>query len=293
MEKTKRRFGDRKDGVWLKDIDSMHRMAPYILRKRADREAFIEELIDLTPINEYLARKNAQNPEFKYTIFQVICTAIVKTVTLRPKMNRFIAGRRVYQRNYLSVGFVANKKFSDSSGESMMMLYMDEDNTMDHFNDVMCRKVNGVRLEGKTDNSTNVMDKLTRMPRPLLAVVSWLLYALDYFGRVPYDIIKEEPNYSSIFLTNLGSIKLNADYHHLNNWGTNSLFVVIGEKKIRPFFDDQGNMEMKDSLKISITLDELIADGYYYSKTIKLLKYLLAHPDLLDLPANEEVNYDN
>ena len=52
MEKTKRRFGDRKDGVWRKDIDSMHRMAPYILRKRADREAFIEELIDLTPINE-------------------------------------------------------------------------------------------------------------------------------------------------------------------------------------------------------------------------------------------------
>ena len=119
-----------------------------------------------------------------------------------------------------------------------------------------------------------------------------LIRFLDYFGRVPYPIVKEEPNYSSIFLSNLGSIKLNAAYHHLNNFGTNSLFVVIGEKMIKPWFDEEGNITMRDTLQIGITLDERIADGYYYAKSIKLFKHLLEHPELLELPANEEVNYD-
>lgn len=51
-------------------------------------------------------------------------------------------------------------------------------------------------------------------------------------------------------------------------------------------------MSMKDILPIGITLDERIADGYYYSKTVKLLKYLLANPELLETAAKEEVDYE-
>ena len=35
----------------------------------------------------------------------------------------------------------------------------------------------------------------------------------------------------------------------------------------------------------------IVADGYYYSKSIALFKYLLEHPQLLDRPANEEVEF--
>ena len=34
-----------------------------------------------------------------------------------------------------------------------------------------------------------------------------------------------------------------------------------------------------------------IADGYYYAKTIRLLKKLLENPVLLETPANEKVEY--
>lgn len=49
---------------------------------------------------------------------------------------------------------------------------------------------------------------------------------------------------------------------------------------------------MRQVLDIGITLDERIADGYYYSKTIKLLKYLLSNPELLDEDVSNEVNYE-
>ena len=49
---------------------------------------------------------------------------------------------------------------------------------------------------------------------------------------------------------------------------------------------------MKDSVDIGLTVDERIADGYYFSKTVKLLKKILENPELLELPFGEEVDYE-
>jgi len=92
-------------------------------------------------------------------------------------------------------------------------------------------------------------------------------------------------------LSNLGSLKLHSGYHHLTNWGTTSVFCAIGEAKKRPFFDEDGTVHMLESVDIGLTIDERLADGYYYSKTIRLLKKLLENPELLDKPLNEEVEY--
>ena len=120
----------------------------------------------------------------------------------------------------------------------------------------------------------------------------WILHKLDFYGRAPYDLVKTDPNYATCFVTNLGSIKLKSGYHHLSNWGTNSIFVVVGEKKLSPFYDEKGNVTMKETIDLGLTLDERLADGYYYSKTVKLVKYLLENPHLLELPACEEVDYE-
>ena len=58
---------------------------------------------------------------------------------------------------------------------------------------------------------------------------------LDKHGWVPADIIATDPYYSSVVISNLGSIKLKCGYHHLTNWGTCSLFCIIGrEEAVRP-----------------------------------------------------------
>ena len=67
--------------------------------------------------------------------------------------------------------------------------------------------------------------------------------------------------------------------------------MAIGEIKKRPFFDEDGNVTMKNSVDLGLTIAERLADGYSYSKTVKLIRYLLEHPELLELPANAEVEY--
>lgn len=294
MEKTKqkRRRGDRRDGVWLRDLDPMHGFTPYLYPNRADNEAFIQEEIELTQLNAYLDEKNAQNPEFKYTYFQAILSAFVKTVVLKPRLNRFIAGNRVYQRNALTAAFVVKKQFNENAEEALAYLSFNDESTFESVRAQIYNEVHAFRKENKTDNSTDGMALLLKCPRWVLRVIMRILFFLDYRGIVPMFLIKTDPNYCSIFLSNLGSIKLNAAYHHLNNWGTNSLFCVIGEKFQKPVYDEDGTPHMRQFLKIGITLDERIADGYYYSRAIRLLRHLLYNPALLEAPAKTPVDID-
>ena len=144
----------------------------------------------------------------------------------------------------------------------------------------------------KVDSSTENMDILNKLPRWLgKAAVKFIMF-LDKHGWVPQDMIATDPYYSSVVLSNLGSIKLKCGYHHLTNWGTCSLFCIIGEKALRPFFDDQGQAAMRETLDLGLTIDERLADGYYYSKSVRLLKYLLEHPWELEKPMKEEVQYE-
>lgn len=292
MKNKKRdKFGDRRDGVWIKETDPMHAFVPYLYPNRADNEAFISERIDLEEINRYIEEKNSAGLQDPYKLFHVLLAAIVKTLTLRPKMNRFIKGYRIYQRKTLTLAFVVKKKFADEGKEALAFVEFDEKDTIETIREKLYSEINQCRGE-KMDNSTAGMDLLTKMPRFLLRFVVWMLHKLDFYGRVPEFLIKTDPNHATCFITNLGSIGLRPGYHHLNNWGTNSIFVIIGEKKLRPVYDEEGNMRMKETLDLGLTLDERIADGYYYSKTVKLLKYLLNNPELLERPAGEEVDYD-
>ena len=106
MAEQKRRWGDRRDATLLRDVDSLHFIMGIIYPNRADNEAYIAERVNLGPIKEYIATKNYEGIPFKYTFFHVILTALVKTVILRPKLNRFYANENYYQRNKVTAGFV-------------------------------------------------------------------------------------------------------------------------------------------------------------------------------------------
>ena len=118
METQKRRRGDRRDGRLLRELDSLHFITGIIYPNRCDNEAYISERIDLTPVKEYIARRNETETDFPYTYFHLVLTALVKTITLRPKMNRFIVNGNFFQRNEVTASFVVKKQFSDKGAEA-------------------------------------------------------------------------------------------------------------------------------------------------------------------------------
>lgn len=288
---AERRFGDRRDAKLLRDTDALHFIMGIIYPNRADNEAYIAERVNLEPIKAYLAKKNVEGIPFKYTFFHVILTALVKTVTLRPKLNRFYANENYYQRNKVTAGFVIKKEFSDGSEEAMALLEARPDATIDTIHEEIRQRVQATRSEQKMNTTDNSMDILNKLPRFLSKAAIRFIRWLDRHGWCPDFLIGDDPNYSSVFLSNLGSIKLRSGYHHLTNWGTTSLFVVVGEMKERIFRNENGEDEYRNSVDLGLTIDERLADGYYYSKSVRLLKYILEHPECLERPFSEPVDY--
>lgn len=283
---------NRRDAFLVPETDPMHAMMPYILPNRADNEAVMNEKLDLTAVEEYIAKKNADNPEYKYTFFHIMCAAIAKTIYLRPKMNRYYLGYRMYERKDISLSFTVKRRFEDDSDEVLALIKINKESDeapISQIYESVKKIVFSARKENKNDGATDAMAILTKLPRPILKFVMNTLGFLDYYDKYPKSLMDVDPYYSTVFISNLGSIKMHASYHHLANWGTNSLFVVIGEKKLCPVFNPDGTYEMKNMLPLGMTIDERIADGYYFAKTIKILRKLIENPELLERPLSEQV----
>ena len=290
-ETKKRKWGDRSDAVWLKDLPSMNRIMPCIMPNRADNEAYISVDIDYKPLEAYLAKKNEGLTEDKYTFFHVIACAIGKAFVLRPKMNRFVCNNRVYQRNDITVAFTVKKKFNDKAEEALALFRIGEKETMDSFHEKIMKVIHITKSDTEKDTSTDAMDIIAKLPQWVINLIAKFVLWLDKHGWAPQSLIGSDPNHSAIFLSNLGSIGLEVGYHHLVNWGTNSCFVVLGKKHMKMIHYADGSQELKEVVPLGITLDERIADGYYYSGTVALVKTLLENPELLDMPADTPVEY--
>lgn len=284
-------FGDRKDGKLLRELDSLHFITGVIYPNRCDNEAYISETIDLTNINKYLKKKNTKDIEYQYSLFQLIVTALAKTITLRPKLNRFIVNGNFYQHNDVSTSFVVKKLFADDGAEALAFLHLKDNDNLDTIHEKIYKEVSTQRSE-KKDSTTESMDILNKIPRFISKFAIHVIMWLDKHGWVPESMISNDPYYSSVVISNLGSIKLKSGYHHLTNWGTCSMICLIGEKKKKPVFNSKGEAKMIETVDIGLTIDERIADGYYYSKSVRLLKKLLENPKLLEENLNKEVSID-
>ena len=172
METREKKRGDRFDGYWLRDeVPAMNSFMAYLFPNRADNEAFIEQSIDLRPMDAFLAKKNAGLEKDKYSYFHVILAACVKCFVLRPRMNRFISGNRIYQRDHISVAFVVKKRFEDSSSEGLAYKRYTGDDTIDTLHASILEEIYQCRRTDVEDNSNAFMQKLMRLPSWLLRLV--------------------------------------------------------------------------------------------------------------------------
>ncbi len=291
--KRKRKWGDRHDGSRIRDLDSFHVFLPYLYPNRTDSEAYFSETFDLTNAYQYIRERNAGEYEYRTTLFQLFIAAFAKTCMIRPQMNRFIDGKRFYMRHDVSIAFIAKREMSDKGDEAMVCMTFRKDDTLFSFQKRLQERLTKARSGDDADTTTNAMNTLARMPRFAVAFVMRIFRFLEYFSIMPSSLISGDPSFTTVFVANLGSIKGKAGYHHLNNWGTNSIFLVLGKAyKKRMYMQETDSYEMRDVIDIGMTVDERISDGFYFIKTIRLIQYLLENPQLLELPLGDEIEFE-
>ena len=282
-------MGDRFDAKYLKDVDSMHFIMPFMYPDRCDNQAFFTFKIDLTNLNEYLEKKNAENPDYKYNMFQCVVTAALKTIFLRSKLSIFIHNRKMYRRNEVSAAFTVKQEFSDNGGEVLAFLHAKPEWNIDDVHNEIRRQLLKLKTKGYTDESTSIMDKLNKAPKWITRPLIGGICRLEKKGLIPPALVETDPYHSSIVLANLGSIGLPNGYHHLTNWGTTSMFLLIGTIGRLPFYEND-SVTFRDGVELGFTVDERIADGFYFARSIKMLQLFLDQPELLERPMNEKLS---
>ena len=288
------KFFSRPDGVYLRNIDPFMRFFPYVMKGRNESAIYFRQQIDATAIRAYLNEKNreaaASGEGVKATIFHAVLAALVKTVAERPQMNRFIIGRRIYQRNRLSCAFVIKREFKDDANEEIAIMKFEPDDTLPSIALRIQQEVRKVRQEAKQNEkkrhgAVNWFNYVMSTPRILMRGVVRFLGYLDYHGWLPRYIIDVDPMHTSVFLSNLGSLNVDAPFHHLFEWGTTSVFMTIGVMEKAPVVLPDNTLAVHDVINIAFTLDERISDGFYFARSIKRFQYFLENPLELEKPS--------
>ncbi len=279
-----RKLGDRRDGTLIRDIDAMHYIMPLMYPNRCDNEAYMKLSVDITKTEEYIKEFNKAHPDTRIAIFDVVISAILKIIRLRPQLNRFICNQTLYQRNNLTAAFTVKKDFRDDGDETLARIVASDSDNLESLSAQIRQQIDACKTQN--DQSTEAMNFIMKIPGK--HIISKIAIFLDKHGWMPQAAIATDPYQCSVVLTNLGSIGMDIGYHHLMNWGTNSIFVVVGTKKFKPHYDQEGNVTMIKELDLSFTIDERISDGFYYGRSMKLLKQLIENPQLLESPISED-----
>lgn len=292
LEKRPRKWGDRRDGHWVKDAPGINVVMSCLYPKRTDSEVYLHLEVDITDLLRYIEEKNGPGAEYKTTLFHCIVAIVARAVNERPKLNRFVQGARTYERDEITISFVAKRRFTDHSEEALMVYKAKGSDTLADISRRIVGEVHEMREQKQAEGLDDILNKFGRLPRPLLMLIVRTVRWLDFWGKVPKVFTEGDPNYTTVLISNLGSIKCPAVYHHLNNYGTNSVLLTIGAMHKAPTVMPDGSVQVRDFVDIGATLDERIGDGFYFARSLKLIQYICAHPELLDRPLEEDSGYD-
>jgi hypothetical protein len=278
----KRRLGDRYDGRLLRKIDPFFKVMPYLMRTRGDSQVFFDDRIELEKVEEFLKQKRRSgNRNVKF--LHIIIAAMVRTISQKPRLNRFIAGQKIYARNEILVSLAIKKQLNENSEETTIKLKFEPEDTLGN----VVAKVNAVVSENKNDENKNDTDKTAKIfslcPGFVIKFLVWLLTKLDYFGLMPRILNKVSPFHTSVFITDLGSLGIQPVYHHIYEFGTTSVFVAFGAKQKEKVLDDKNTVIEKKYVNLKVVADERIVDGHYYASAFRLFKKLIENPERLEL----------
>lgn len=262
------------DGRRVK-VHPYRRMMAVLMRGRNESAVYFEQQLDLTRTLPWLAARN-ERAETRATLFHLILHALAGILHERERLNRFTLGHRTYQRTGVFLSFAAKKGMRDDAALATIKREFPRDESFDGLIGALTGEIGGARSE-KPSAMDRELKILNALPGFLLVLLVALLRRLYRWGLAPRGLIDTDPLYASAFLANLGSLRIDAAYHHLYEHGNCPLFVAIGQIAQVPVVDGD-RVVARPTLTIRYTFDERIEDGFYCARGLELLKQRVEDP---------------
>ena len=124
-----KRASDRREGRQIRSLPAYSRIAPYILRRRSDAVCYLSDSVEVTGIEQWLRDKRGEGWSGLGFLHLLVC-AYVRTVSMRPGINRFISGRRLFARNDIQVILPVKRSPSVSATETCIKVSFSPSDTV-------------------------------------------------------------------------------------------------------------------------------------------------------------------
>jgi hypothetical protein len=268
----------RCDGEQVTDLSDSRRIMPYVMRKRNDSIVFHTMQLKIAETRAWLREYNrSHRRNQRASLFYLFIYACAKMFNERPGVNRFISGGRTYQRKEVWISFMAKKRLVDDSPLVTVKLKFPAN---EKFDDCMKRISDAVEYgrSGRESRIESELRLLNRLPGPVLRSVLAAGRWLDRFNILPAAFIEPDPLFTSLFLTNDGSVGIGNAHHHLYEYGTCSAFAVVGNVKKTLIVDQAGHADVREVLEVYWSFDERVNDGMYCAKSLIVAQRLMEDP---------------
>jgi hypothetical protein len=271
-------FGRRPDGRLVRDVPAYRRIMPYLTRGPNASAVYFDLTVDVGDTQRAIAAFNARHPEIRITLFHVVLWAAVQTLAERPRLNRFVAGGRLWQRDGIWISYSAKKRLDETAPIVVLKRRFDPGQSFEQIVRDTYRQLS----EGRSERPSEIDKELSlalRVPSAGLRALIALGRIADGAGLLPASFIDSDPLFASLFIANLASLKMDSGFHHLYDYGNIPIFCVIGKITDEPIAEN-GATVIRPRAHLRFTFDERVEDGLYAQRSLERLKARVEQPEL-------------
>ena len=276
----------RTDGYRVRTKDAMYEIVPYIMPKRFDASNSIKVDADLEKMQDYIRKCRAKG--IKMSHMAILIAAYLRLTSQNPLVNRFAMNKKIYARNHFCVSFVTLKPDQDT--DTVTKVYFNLDDDIFTVNRKIEEAIEKVQVLDENNAMDNFMPKLLAVPF-LMRVAVGGLKLLDKYFTMPFTMVDISPFHTSLFVTNLASIRTDTVNRHLYEFGTTGVFISMGKPVKKTYLDSDGNPYEKKIMELGVVTDERIANGHYMGRCFREFDKYLKNPEILEQPP-EKINWD-
>ncbi|MBQ3276234.1 MAG: hypothetical protein IJH47_04150 [Oscillospiraceae bacterium] len=278
-----KRFSDRREGRQIRSLPEYSRIVPYILRRRSDATCYLSDSVEVSGIERWLREKRGEG----WTglgFLHLLVSAYVRTVSMRPGVNRFVSGRRLFARNDIQVILSVKRSPSVSATETSIKVSFSPLDTVFDVYKRLSAAIDEVKADVTISEPERIARLLCRLPRPFLRLTMAVIRALDYFDWLPRTWLDASPFHGSVCVVDMGSLNVVPVDPHIPDFGTVTAAISFGARRTVRDADGTPSGVERHYVDYRVAVDERAADSYYYASALKCLKYFLKNPALLELP---------
>lgn len=268
-------LGHRSDGVKVKDLSPTRAILPYLFRTRSESTVYFELLVDARKIAPFLDRERARTGK-KITLLHMILLAVARVLERRPRLNRFTANGRIYQRHGIWLSFSAKTTKTDDGAVVALKRRVDPAWDLSAVVDAASGVIADSRA-GQRNQSDKELALALALPSFMIKIAVRAVRSLDACGLLPRSLIDGDPLFASAFIANLGSIGMDAPFHHLYEYGNIPLFIAVGKERTELALED-GVVVPRPVIPFRFSFDERVEDGLYCLAALEMLRAMLEDP---------------